>query len=108
MYSVIKSIFNEINVDMFNSTLDMPTFVFLSDGEHYGWLWEDDTNIFININPFYCEDYLTIFGTVAHEMCHYADWLFYKKEWDHLTHDGKFARMALEIETFYNLNRGDV
>ena len=105
---MIKRIFKEINKDIFGGTLDMPTFICLHDGEHYGWIWGGDTDIVININPVYCCDYSTIFGTVAHEMCHYADWMFYKKEWNHLTHDGKFARMALEIETFYNLEEGSV
>lgn len=105
---LIKQIFKEVNNDIFGGTLDTPEFICLHDGEHFGWFYCDENTCTINVNPVYCYDYNTIFGTIAHEMCHYADWVFYKSEWNHLTHDGKFSKMTLEIEKFYNLEKGTI
>ena len=106
---LIKQIFKEINNDIFNGALDMPTFEYIHDGAHFGWYIEINGEHIININPVYGIDYNYIFGTVAHEMCHQADWTFHKKTWKKvLTHKGKWAKMAREIEKFYNLERGTV
>ena len=99
---LLKQIHNEINRDIFGGVLDMPYFICLHDGKHYGWWW-DDAEI-MNINPAYMPDYKTIFGTVAHEMIHQMQTYENKR----LTHGKYFRKLAAEIETFYNLKKGDI
>jgi predicted SprT family Zn-dependent metalloprotease len=105
---LLKQIFKEINTDVFGGCLDMPVILCMHDGEHFGWYLDNKEYHVININPAYCHDYDTAFHTMAHEMCHYADRVFYRKKWKHLTHKGRFAKMASEIEKIYNLKRGTI
>ena len=107
----LKRMFKEINNDIFGGVLDKPQFLCSHDGAVYGWWWCSDrygNDSIININPIYCHDHMTAFCTMAHEMCHYADYLFYRNSWKRLTHRGNFAKLAKEIEDFYNLPRGSV
>mgnify|MGYP001814900740 CR=1 FL=1 len=108
---ILQEIFDEIKTDIFGGCLDKPQFLCSHDGETYGWWWcsnRHGADSIININPVYCNDYLTIFTTMAHEMCHNADYLFYRNSWKRLTHRGKFAKLASEIETFYQLPKGSI
>jgi predicted SprT family Zn-dependent metalloprotease len=99
----LNKIYDEINADIFGGVLDRPLIVCMNDGAHYGWYYGWDSAI-LNINPVYCADYALTFGTMAHEIIHQFQFFENKR----LTHGKFFYKMALEIETFYQLPKGSI
>lgn len=97
----IKQMFREINDDIFNGQLDMPKFIYWHDNcyGHYTGIFGIDI---ICLSPILCHDYETIFGTLAHEMAHMADYTLNGTKWKKIRHGAKFKKICREISDFYD------
>ena len=103
MKTLINEIFNEINSDIFADMLDIPEFICVEDGEHFGWYCQIKKIDFVNINPKYMLTYNDIFGTIAHELIHVWQFTIMKKHWKKVGHRLDFVKKAKEISDFYKI-----
>jgi len=99
----MKSIFKEINCDIFNGELEMPIFSAYEYDAYgaYSFCYNQD---YININIDLCISYDIIFATIAHEMCHMAQYHIQGKRWSRLKYHGlDFTKEAKKVSKFYNI-----